>query len=53
MTTIEYMKKQIVKHTISLEKIQSRSGVTETEIANLKLKIGYYEDAVKALEKMG
>ncbi len=50
MTTIEYMKKQIEKHTRSLEKTASRSGVTEEELNNIRAKIAYYKEAVEALE---
>lgn len=48
--SVEYMKKQIEKHTRSLEKTASRSGVTEEELNNIRAKIRYYKEAVEALE---
>lgn len=51
MTALEYMKKQILKHTLSLEHLHPNTPPEHAE--NIKAKIGYYEEAVKALERQG
>ena len=51
MTTIEYMQRQVEKHTRNLAFASSRSGVTEKELNDIQLKIKYYEEAVRALNK--
>ena len=48
---IRYMETQIAKLKRSLDKSIRRNGVTESEINNIKCKIGYYETAVTALKK--
>lgn len=48
MTAIEYMEKQIRKHKLSLEK-ESARGAPEEQLANIRSKIGYYEEAADAL----
>ena len=49
MTAREYMEKQIKKHTRSLA-LEIKRGATEEVLRNIALKIGYYEEAVEALE---
>lgn len=49
MTASEYMKKQIKKHTITLEH-ETKRNAPEEVLRNIELKIGYYKEAVKALE---
>lgn len=51
MTALEYMKRQVEKGYRNLESASRRPGVTEQELENIRLKIGYYEAAVKALKK--
>lgn len=51
MTALEYMKRQVEKHNRNLFIVSNRSGITEEELNNIKAKIGYYETAIKALEK--
>ena len=48
MTALEYMKKQIVKHKINLD---HHPYAPQEQIDNIRAKIGYYEEAVKALER--
>jgi len=49
MTAVEYMKKQIKKHSITLEHEIKRNAPDEV-LCNIALKISYYEEAVEALE---
>lgn len=51
MTALEYMKRQAESSKRNLEMVGRKKGVTENEINNIKAKIGYYEEAAKALEK--
>lgn len=48
MSTLEYMEKQVKKHTINYER-ETRRGAPQEILDNIKLKIGHYEVAVKAL----
>lgn len=52
MNAIDYMKKQVVKNERNLVIISQRSGVTKEEMDNIRSKIGYYKEAVVALESM-
>ena len=52
MSALEYMKKQVEKNNIKLSKVIAKTGVTEEEINNIRSKIGYYQEAVNALETM-
>jgi hypothetical protein len=49
MTAIEYMEKQLEKHSRNYV-IQSQRGVSEETLYNIALKIGYYTAAVEALK---
>lgn len=49
MTAIEYMEKQLEKHSRNYV-IQSKRGVSEETLYNIALKIGYYTAAVEALK---
>ena len=49
MTALEYMQKQVQKHCHSLGREIAR-GAPKEVLDNLKLKIGYYESAVQALQ---
>jgi hypothetical protein len=49
MTSVEYMKKQIKKHSINLER-EAKRNAPEEVLRNIALKINYYEEAVEALE---
>ena len=51
MTTLEYMKRQVESNRLKLDFSIGKKGVTEQELDNIRLKIGYYEEAVRALEK--
>ena len=48
MSALEYMEKQVRKHCHNLGREIAR-GAPQEVIDNLKLKIGYYEQAVAAL----
>ena len=50
MNALEYMEKQVRKHCHNLGREIAR-GAPKEVIENLKLKIGYYEQAVLALSK--
>ena len=52
MTALEYMKRQMDKHTANYER-EKRRGVPGEVLDNIKAKIGYYIEAVKALERQG
>lgn len=53
MTTLEYMKRQLVQHRLNYRKAIERKA-PEWDIANIELKIKYYEDVVEKLqEKQG
>ena len=51
MNALEYMKRQILKHTANYER-EKRRGVPGEVLENIKSKIGYYVEAVKALENV-
>lgn len=48
MTTLEYMERQVQKHTRNFEREVMR-GAPEEVLRNIALKIGYYEEAVEVL----
>ena len=50
MTAIEYFEKQVAKHRINLDR-EIKRNAPEDMIENIKTKIGYYTEAVSALEK--
>ena len=52
MTTLEYIEKQIRNHTLNLER-ETKRGVPQEMLDNIKKKIGYYEEARDALKKVG
>ena len=49
MTALEYMEKQCNKHKANYAR-ESNRGVSQKVLDDIKLKIGYYEQAVKALK---
>ena len=51
MTALEYMKRQAENSKRNLDMVSRKKGVTESELNNIKAKIGYYEEAAMALEK--
>lgn len=50
MTALEYMEKQLQKHRVNYNREILR-GVPEEMLQNIRLKVGYYEEAVEALKK--
>ena len=52
MTALEYMERQLQKHRRNFL-IESDRRVPEEQLENIRKKIGYYEAAVEALEKVG
>ena len=50
MTALDYMKKQAASCQRNLEVARSRSTTPAQDLQNLIAKIGYYEEAVSALE---
>ena len=48
MTALEYMEKQVSKHSKDLFRETDR-GAPQEVLDNIKLKIGYYKQAVEAL----
>lgn len=51
MNALEYMKRQVSKHTANYER-EKRRGVPGEVLENIKRKIGYYDEAIKALENV-
>lgn len=51
MTALEYMKKQRDKHQLNYAKKAER-GAPKEVLTNIKLKIGYYNLAVMALDEV-
>ena len=49
MTALEYMEKQYNKHKVNYIRESSR-GVPKKMLDDIKLKMGYYEQAIKALK---
>lgn len=49
MTALEYMEKQLQKHSMNLER-EIKRGAPEEVLRNIALKIGYYEEAVEVLK---
>ena len=49
MTTLEYMKRELVKHRLNLRKAIERKAL-DYEIDNIERKIKYYEDVVEKLQ---
>ena len=52
MTALEYMEKQLQKNRQNFIREFDRKAPAEV-LENIKLKVGYYEDAVEALRKVG
>ena len=52
MTALEYMEKQVQKHRVNYNREVLRDAPEEV-LQNIRLKIGYYEAAVKALKEVG
>ena len=50
MTPLEYMQRQVSKHRFNLER-ETKRGVPEEVLENIKKKIGYYEAAVEAMKR--
>ena len=50
MIPLEYMNKMLAKQKLNLEKETARNAPKDV-LRHVKKKIGYYEAAVKALEK--
>ena len=51
MTALEYMEKQVQKHRQNFLREYDRNAPDEV-LANIRKKISYYEEAVKALRRM-
>ena len=49
MTALEYMEKQVQKHSLNYDR-EYRRGASEDVLYNIACKISYYEDAVEALK---
>lgn len=52
MTALEYMQRQIVKHRLNHDREFARNA-PEDVLANIRLKISFYEAAADALKKVG
>ena len=52
MTALEYMERQAQSHRINYNREILRN-VPEEMLQNIRAKIGYYEEAVEALKKVG
>ena len=50
MTALEYMERQVVNNKLNHDR-QFARGAPEADLANIRKKIGYYEEAVAALQK--
>lgn len=51
MTALEYMERQLKKHTMNLERERKR-GAPEEVLDDIALKISYYEEAVEDMRGM-
>ena len=51
MTALEYMEKQLSKHSANLLRETNRNAPEEV-LHNIRAKIGYYTEAVEALKKV-
>lgn len=49
MDALEYMKRQKEKHMLNLER--AHPNTPPDHLANIEAKIGYYSEAIDALEK--
>ena len=49
MTALEYMQRQVQKHTMNYAREEAR-GVPQEMLQNIKAKISHYKAAVTALE---
>ena len=52
MTTLEYMEKQLNKHRANYAR-ESARGVSQQILDNIKAKIHYYDEAIRALKAVG
>ena len=50
MTSLEYMQRQIVKHKLNHDREFARNAPEEM-LANIRMKISFFEDAVRALSE--
>lgn len=50
MTALEYMERQVVSNKLNHDR-QFARGAPEEDLENIRKKIGYYEEAVKALRE--
>lgn len=50
MTSLEYHERCVRKHYMNLEREFNRGAPAEV-LNNIRLKIGYYEEAVEAMKK--
>lgn len=51
MTALEYMKRQAESNRMKLNLSMKKKGVNAQELENIRMKIGFYEEAAKALEE--
>lgn len=52
MTALEYMQRQIINHRLNHDREFARNA-PEDVLANIRLKISFYEAAADALKKVG
>jgi hypothetical protein len=50
MTALEYMERQVVSNRLNHDRQVAR-GAPEEDLANIRKKIGFYEEAAEALRK--
>lgn len=51
MTALEFMRSQVERNYKNLISASKRKGITKDELNSIRSKIGYYKEAVRALEK--
>lgn len=52
MDALEYMKRQLSKHRLNKALAIQHPNTPEKQIEDIEIKIGYYIEAVKALESV-
>ena len=53
MTPLEYMRRQAAINRAKLERAKQNGNIPDKDLENIRAKIGYYEAAVRAMEKEG
>ena len=53
MTPLEYMESQAEQNRAKLERAEQNGNIPDKDLENIRAKIGYYEAAVRAMEKEG